>query len=85
MQATNPSGPLALLPYNPDVPSDGIIAAALAARSGSVTVPINGNIMSPHIREWLENVYPRIYYVAMVGNTGAIPTVTEHMIEKTIR
>jgi N-acetylmuramoyl-L-alanine amidase len=85
MQTTNPTGPLALLPYNPDVPTDGIIAAALAARSGSVALPINGSVLSPYIREWLENVYPRIYHVAMVGNTGSLPTVTEHMIEKTIR
>lgn len=85
IESTNPSGGLALLPYNPNVPSDGIIASALAARSGSVPLPIEGSVMSPYIREWLENVYPRIYYVAVVGNTGSIPTVTEHMIEKTIR
>lgn len=82
---TRPAGTLGLFPYSTASPTDAVVASTVAIRAQGVALPIDGRVMSPYTREWLENVYPRVQSVTMVGDFGTLPTLADYMIDKTLR
>ncbi len=77
-----PSGAVWLLAYNPASASDAVTAATLVTRTGSIALPVEGRVLSPYVREWLENSAWRLAGASMVGDYGTLPTLAERMIEK---
>lgn len=80
--ATRPAGAVWLLAYNPASGTDAVTAACVAVRTGSIALPVDGRVLSPYIREWIENSAWRLSGTTMVGDYGTLPTLADRMIEK---
>jgi len=85
VNVTRPSGPVWLFPYGATSPADGVVAATAAIRTQGVALPMAGRVFSPYSREWIENAYPRMYNVTMVGDVYALPPLSDYMIDKARR
>lgn len=85
MLAARPWGNTWLYCFDPNTPTDALIAACAAAnRTGGMTVPIPGDYMAPFTREWLENSGHRVAGTTMVGSTAVLPVSAEHYVQKAI-